>query len=231
MASISFSLIFGQPVTVVNDKSKYVEVVSPLTSKTHKYNMATELRQHHKNCLFAIFYGGGAKRMYAVLSEYINAFVPPDKIDAVSKEIASKLKAMMPQLLVWLQKSIQEYEENGYVVTSRLGRRVKFGQNAYGDILNSKIQGTGAESIKLAMKKQWEYLREKEVKLGLPYLYLGHIALNVHDQCVLNIKEEYVEQFKPDLDKLASDCLLAFLPLIQPLKIVAKGNIITKWEK
>jgi DNA polymerase I-like protein with 3'-5' exonuclease and polymerase domains len=54
MASISFSLIFGQSVTVVNDKSKYVEVVSPLTDKTHKYNMATELRQHHKNCLFAI---------------------------------------------------------------------------------------------------------------------------------------------------------------------------------
>lgn len=54
MASLSFSIIFGQQITVENDKNKYVEVISPLNGKTYKYNMATELRQHHKNCLFAI---------------------------------------------------------------------------------------------------------------------------------------------------------------------------------
>lgn len=169
--------------------------------------------------------------MYAVLSEYINKFVPADNIDNVSKQIADKLKAMMPQLLVWLQQGIREYEAQGYVVTSTLGRRVKFGPNAYGDILNSKIQGTGAESIKWAMIKQFNFLRQKEKEFNLAPLSLGYIALNVHDQCVINIDKKYVEIFKPELDKLASDALLFFLPLIQPLKIVAKGNIITKWEK
>lgn len=240
MASYTYSLIFDKPVTIVNDGNEYLEVVSPLTGKTHKYNMAKELRNTHKNSLFAIFYGGGANRMYGVLSDYINAFWPEEKREEISKKIAYTLKGLLKVLVSWLDDTIQEYNKVGYIVTSAMGRRVRFKPNAYGDVLNSKIQGTGSESVKIAMVLQWDYLRNKEKELGLAKYSLGYIALNVHDQCVVAVKEEHLAKdiiqkkgyitspLGLELDKLAGDALSM---LLSTLKGKAQGKIIDKWEK
>lgn len=178
--------------------------------------------------------------MYGVLSDYINAFWPEEKRGEISKKIAYTLKGLLKVLVSWLDDTIQEYNKVGYIVTSAMGRRVRFKPNAYGDILNSKIQGTGSESVKIAMVLQWDYLRNKEKELGLAKYSLGYIALNVHDQCVVAVKKEHLAKdiiqkkgyitspLGLELDKLAGDALSM---LLTTLKGKAQGKIIDKWEK
>src|SRR5690606_24302005 len=62
LASISFSIIFGQPVII----SKSID---PISINGIRF-IPEQLRNAHKSVVFAKFYKAGAKRVYSVLAEY-----------------------------------------------------------------------------------------------------------------------------------------------------------------
>lgn len=132
LASVSYSILFDRPVVI----SKSTE---PLIIDAKSY-IPSELRDVHKSVTFAKFYKGGAKRVYGVLSEYINAHQPADKRGAISKKISDAFDEKVPVLSKYLSDKITEAQEKGTLIGSKLGRIRYFKRDVYGQAANYPIQ-------------------------------------------------------------------------------------------
>ena len=100
-----------------------------------------------------------------------------------------------PKIKGYLDSLIDEAKENGFVLTILNRRRfipeIKSSNKivkALGERLamNAPIQGSAADIIKLAMVNVYNTLKEKELK--------SKIILQVHDELILNVKKDELEQ-------------------------------------
>ncbi len=153
------------------------------------YNMPPEmitpqLRSSAKAVNFGIVYGIGAFS----LSKDIGVSVK--EADAFIKNYLAKF----PGVAAYMEDTIKTGRENGYV-TTLFGRRralpelssKNFNIRALGErmAMNTPIQGTAADVIKLAMVKVWKRLREEGLK--------SRLILQVHDELILESPENEVE--------------------------------------
>jgi DNA polymerase-1 len=212
LASISYSIIFGQPVKV----SKSNE---PLSIGDHTF-IPQELRDHHKSVVFAKFYKAGAKRIYSVLAEYINLFHTEDKRLEIASEISTALDKRMPKLSKYLDGLIKKAQTDGFLRTSKMGRIRFFNEDVYGEAANAPIQGSNAEAIKMAMVEAFKYFSN----CGFD----GRIAMNIHDELVCEVKDEYCEVAAPVIKKIMADSLSFFLTTIEG---GASVEIYKHWKK
>jgi len=127
LASVSFSIIFKQPVTV--SKEGTIEI------DDYKY-ILNELRDDHKSVVFAKFYKAGAKRVYGVLAEYINRHHSARDRMRIAQEISGALDETMPTLSKYLSGLIEAARARGYLVSDKLGRIRYFNQKVYGEAAN-----------------------------------------------------------------------------------------------
>lgn len=102
-----------------------------------------------------------------------------------------------PNIKGYLDSLIDEAKENGFVLTILNRRRfipeIKSSNRivkALGERLamNAPIQGSAADIIKLAMVNVYNKLREEELN--------SKIILQVHDELILNVKKDELEQVK-----------------------------------
>ncbi len=212
LASVSYSIIFGTEVTISKTKV-------PINVESYTFISKT-LRDTHKSVLFAKFYKGGAKRVYDVLSEYINLF----HRGAVTKEIAAKISTAMdkelPKLSKYLTSLINQAKKVGFLIGSKLGRIRYFNkETVFGDAANFPIQNTNAEAMKIALIKADKYFTEND---------LGRIVLNVHDELVSSIKEELAESTAPEIKRIMASSLQWFLKTIPG---DASVSISKHWKK
>ena len=95
-----------------------------------------------------------------------------------------------------------EAKEKGYV-TTMFGRRrpvpelksSNFMQRSFGErvAMNSPIQGTAADIIKIAMIRVWKALKEQNLR--------SRLLLQVHDELLVETAEEEKEQVSAILEK------------------------------
>ena len=95
-----------------------------------------------------------------------------------------------------------EAKEKGYV-TTMFGRRrpvpelksSNFMQRSFGErvAMNSPIQGTAADIIKIAMIRVWKALKEQHLK--------SRLLLQVHDELLVETAEDEKEQVSAILEK------------------------------
>ena len=111
---------------------------------------------------------------------------------------------------------MQEAKENGYVLTILNRRRfipeIKSSNRivkALGERLamNAPIQGSAADIIKLAMVNVYNKLKEKELK--------STMILQVHDELILNVKENELEEVK----QIVKDEMEKVLDMKVPLEV------------
>jgi DNA polymerase-1 len=218
LASISFSIIFGQPVTI--NKSNDI-----VTIDDYQYKVS-DLRHVHKSVVFAKFYKAGPKRVYKILADYILRHNPPEAQAAISTEISQALDARTPKLAHYLDSKIKQARANGYLISSKLGRRRFFSDDVYGDAANFPIQGTNAEANKIALIKLDDYFRARyPLKTGLDY----PIVLNIHDEVVCEVPAEDAEEVAVDIERIIGvESLGRFLTKI-PGKAVAV--VVDCWDK
>jgi len=110
--------------------------------------------------------------------------------------------ATYPKVKGFLDKLVSDAKENGYI-TTMFGRRrpipelssSNFMQRSFGErvAMNSPIQGTAADIIKIAMIKVWKALKEAGLK--------SKLILQVHDELLIETVEEEVEQVKKILEE------------------------------
>lgn len=174
LASISASIIYGQPVVISDSKN-------PITIGKHQI-VPKEFRDIHKSVTFAKFYKGGPKRVYEVLSRYINPAVPARRRMRVAKNISEALDRAMPRLSQYLTYMIDKANTQGFLITTKLGRRRKFDSKVYGEAANAPIQGANADAMKIA-------LVNIDKKLG----NMGQIILTVHDEVVVEVADKHAD--------------------------------------
>jgi DNA polymerase I-like protein with 3'-5' exonuclease and polymerase domains len=204
LASISYSIIFKKQIEIKN-KSEDFEI------EGFKYNHK-KLRDVHKSCLFAKFYGGGKMRVMNVLNEYLVNHWPPELRLEKADEISKALNKALPVLTTHLKKQINDCYEKGYSVANKLGRRRYFDnpKDSYGEISNFGIQGTGADSIKIALIKLDKWLMETAKNLNIEETELGFIVMSIYDQNLLCINDKYL-YLAQEIPRIMSESINYFL--------------------
>lgn len=144
-------------------------------------------RRNAKAVNFGIVYG-------------ISSFGLSQDLSISRKEAAEYIEqyfATYPKVKEYLDKLVRDAKENGYI-TTMFGRRrpipelssSNFMQRSFGErvAMNSPIQGTAADIIKIAMIKVWKALKDAGLK--------SKLILQVHDELLIEVYEEEVAQVK-----------------------------------
>lgn len=205
LAGLSFSIIFNKPVEIVNEDRE-------LTIEGKKYNMKKELREQHKNVLFAKFYGAGFKRVFEYLASFIRNHHPANKQIEIAKKVSTQLDRALSTLTSYLQKQANTAQIRGFLISSKLGRRRYFpySETVFGDAMNFGIQGTGAECIKISLIRINALIEDEAQHLQVPEEEIGQPLLTIYDQNICLIGENYL-YLVPKIQQIMADSLTYFL--------------------
>ena len=163
-----------------------------------------ELRRHAKAVNFGIVYGisdfGLARNLHISRKE--------------AGDYISRYFTRYPGVRAFMDKVVAEAHETGYV-TTMFGRRRElpaiksrnFNQRMLAErmAMNTPIQGTAADVIKLAMIAAYRKLREAGLK--------SRILLQVHDELVLEVKESELETVQAILHEAMEHVVFLSVPL------------------
>ena len=175
-----------------------------------------EMRRKAKSVNFGIIYGQGAFGLAENLG--ISRSEAKEIIDNYKKEFSGITK--------YMSDMIHFCQEHGYVETV-LGRKrwlrdinsSNFTVRGYAErnAINSPIQGTAADMIKLAMVKIDTAFKEHRFK--------SKMILQVHDELVFDAVNEEVELIKPVILR----CMQSAMTLPNDVPIVAEVGSGTNW--
>jgi DNA polymerase I len=173
-------------------------------------DVTKEMRYKAKSVNFGIIYGQGAFG----LAENIGVS------RAEAKEIIENYKKQFANIQKYMDDSINFCRENGYVQTL-MGRKrwlkdinsSNFTVRGYAErnAINSPIQGTAADMIKLAMIKIHEEFTRRDLR--------SKMIMQVHDELVFDAYKTEVELIKP----IIIDCMQT--ALILPNNVPADAEI------
>lgn len=163
-------------------------------------------RRNAKAVNFGIVYG-------------ISSFGLSQDLSISKKEAGEYIKQYFetyPGIKVFLDQLVHDAKENGYV-TSMYGRKrpvpelasSNFMQRAFGErvAMNSPIQGTAADIIKIAMIKVWSELATRKLQ--------SKLILQVHDELLLEVAKDELEEVKVIL----ADCMRNAASLLVKLEV------------
>ncbi|MDX9954994.1 MAG: DNA polymerase I [Anaerolineae bacterium] len=178
-----------------------------------------DMRRIAKAVNFGLIYGQGA---YG-LSSQIGVSVPK------AEDFISRYFAQFPSVRAFMDQVQREAARNGYVETLLKRRRyfpelapdsragVNQRQAAQRMAINTPIQGTAADIIKLAMLRLHAALREEGLR--------SRLILQVHDELVVETPEAEV----PEVVGLVRDCMENAFDLRVPLKVDVEVG--ANWEE
>lgn len=119
-----------------------------------------------------------------------------------AKEYIEQYFKTYPDIKKFLDRTVEEAKEKGYVTTLSGRRRpvpelksTNYMQRSFGEriAMNSPIQGTAADIIKIAMIKVDSELRQRQLK--------SKIVLQVHDELLVETYEDEIEAVKEILKR------------------------------
>jgi len=179
-------------------------------------NVTSDMRRTAKMVNFGIIYG-------------ISAFGLSQRLAIPRTEAANIIEAYFreyPAIREFMDRTVNEARENGYVETLS-GRRRYFpdlnsgNQNLRGNAeraaINSPIQGTAADMIKLAMIRVDALLQEKPYKTMM--------LLQVHDELVFDLALDEQEELVPKI----LEAMKTALPLPHGVPIEVESGAGANW--
>lgn len=181
-----------------------------------EHEVTKEMRYKAKSVNFGIIYGQGA-------------FGLADNLGisrTEAKEIIDNYKKEFPNIQRYMDDQVNFAKENGYVQTLAGRKRwlkdinsSNFTVRGYAErnAINSPIQGTAADMIKLAMIKI-----HNEMKSGT---WQSKMILQVHDELVFDAVESEV----PKLKELIINCMTTAMPLPNEVPVEAEVGMGYNW--
>jgi len=179
-------------------------------------DVTKEMRYKAKSVNFGIIYGQGA-------------FGLADNLGisrSEAKEIIDNYKKQFVNIQKYMDDTINQAREKGYVETlmgrKRWLRDINSGNFtvrgfAERNAINSPIQGTAADMIKLAMIRIHEAFEKKGVK--------SKMLLQVHDELVFDVLKDELEMIKP----IIIECMQTALPLPNNVPVEAEIGSGLNW--
>ena len=171
-----------------------------MDSNHPKYNDIKEqydgYRKKGKVFSFAVPYGAGESHMAKTFN----------LTDAEAKELMDAYWQEFPQLKQAIDTAQDTATRQGYLATET-GRRKRFKKNKWGRVdgrqlnaaFNFLIQSTSADMIRKATTNLYKYaILNKDMDIK--------VIMMVHDETVLQVKEEYAEQVLKDAIEIFSKC-------------------------
>jgi DNA polymerase I len=184
--------------------------------KVEEKDVTKEMRYKAKSVNFGIIYGQGAFGLADNLG--ISRTEAKEIIDNYKREFAGIQK--------YMDDTVNFARENGYVETL-MGRKrwlrdinsSNFTVRGYAErnAINSPIQGTAADMIKLAMIKTHDALRKSTFK--------SKMILQVHDELVFDVLKEEAD----DIKALIIDCMQTAMPLKHGVPVIAEAGTGDNW--
>jgi DNA polymerase-1 len=167
-------------------------------------------RQLAKALNFGLVYGMGATR----LREYARASYGVDLTEADAQRFRERFFAAYPGLRAWHRR------QSPTTVASRTlkGRR-RLGVERFTDKLNSPIQGTGADVLKLALAHLWH--DRGAVFSAIP-------VLAVHDEIVIEVAAEEAEA---SMEWLRGHMEAAGREIVADVPIAVEAAIVADWNE
>jgi DNA polymerase-1 len=179
-----------------------------------------DLRRQAKTINFGIIYGQGAFG----LSKQLNI------TQGMAKDFIDRYFQRFPGVRTYMEKTCIEAAQKGYVTTLFGRRRYLPALSSLGPAkreaermaINTPIQGTAADIIKMAMLRVDQALRQMALK--------SKIIIQVHDELVLEVPEDELATVKSlltsEMSKAGADPVISGAkPLTVPLKVdVADGQ-------
>ncbi len=175
-----------------------------------------EMRYKAKSVNFGIIYGQGAFG----LAE--NLGIPRSE----AREIIDNYKMQFPNIQRYMDNTINQAKEYGYVQTL-MGRKrwlkdinsVNFTVRGFAErnAINSPIQGSAADMIKLAMIKIHQEFSRRKLK--------SKMLLQVHDELVFDAHKDELELIKP----LILNCMQTALSLPNGVPTDAEVGVGVNW--
>jgi len=160
--------------------------------------VTTEQRYRAKTINFAIIYGGGA----TTLSRQLGIR------RAESSEMVKQYFAQYSGLKNYMERVLEEAREKGYVTTLMGRRRYLRDINSKSQLeranteriaINTPIQGTAADMIKIAMVDIHKALKDNSFKTKM--------ILQVHDELIFDTPLDEVELVKPIIEEKMKNAL------------------------
>jgi DNA polymerase-1 len=160
--------------------------------------VTSDMRRKAKTVNFGIIYGVSAFGLAAQLAI--------SRTEA--KEIIDQYFVEFPKVKTFMDQSIADARENGYVETV-LGRRrylrdiLSANMNERGfaerNAINAPIQGSAADMIKVAMIQIQDFLERENLK--------SKMILTVHDELVFDAHKDEVEYLKTQINKIMCEAM------------------------
>lgn len=179
-------------------------------------DVTKEMRYKAKSVNFGIIYGQGP-------------FGLADNLGisrTEAKQIIENYKKQFSGIQKYMDDTINFARENGYVQTL-MGRKrwlrdinsANFTVRGFAErnAINSPIQGTAADMIKLAMIKTHAAMTKKKFK--------SRMILQVHDELVFDVLKEEVEDLKP----LIIECMQSAMTLPNKVPVIAEAGVGRNW--
>lgn len=182
----------------------------------HTDEVTKEMRYKAKSVNFGIIYGQGAFGLAENLAI--------SRTEA--KEIIDNYKREFPNIQKYMDDTINFAREHGYVQTL-MGRKrwlrditsANFTVRGFAErnAINSPIQGSAADMIKLAMVKIHNQLRDANLK--------SRMILQVHDELVFDVVKEEQDAMK----QLILEGMQSAMPLPNEVPVIAEVGMGENW--
>ena len=193
--------------TMINAFNKDDDIHRRVAADIHGVNyedVTKEMRRTAKSVIFGIVYGISGFG----LGE--NLHINPKK----AKAFIEKYYEMYPKVHEYMENIKKEAYQNGYVRT--LFNRIRYIDELKSPVftirsggeriaLNTPIQGTGADIIKLAMVNLYRELKRKDLK--------SKILLQVHDEIILNVYDDEIDIVKEMVTRNMENAIKLQVPL------------------
>ena len=173
-------------------------------------NVTSEMRSAAKAINFGLVYGMGEFSLAQDLKISLKS----------AKEYMNDYLGSYPKVQKYMKDTVEFAKENGYVKTMFGRRRAipeinskNFQLRSFGErvALNTPIQGSAADIIKLAMVSVYKSLKEKNLR--------SKLILQVHDELIIQAHKDEVEQVKELLkNEMENVCVLS-APLVADMNV------------
>ena len=195
----------------VNDMDIHAKTAMDIF-RVKEEEVTKDMRRKAKAVNFGILYGISS---YG-LSEDLN--IKPKE----AKEFINKYFETYPGVKEYMDKEIEEAKKNGYVKTIMNRKRIIEELHSTNHVvrsmgermaLNTPIQGSSADILKMAMIKIDKYFEDNNIK--------STMLLQVHDELIFNVIKEEEEEVR----KIVSNIMENIIKLDVPLKVsIEEGN-------
>jgi DNA polymerase I - 3''-5'' exonuclease and polymerase domains len=197
-------------IKAFRDKEDIHRATAAEINEVELEEVTKQMRYEAKAINFGILYGQGPHGLAQ------NAKIPYKH----AQEFIAKYFEAYPSIRKMIDKSINEARENGYATTI-FGRKrylpeldsnnVMIRRGAERMAINTPLQGTAADLIKLAMINIAEAIKDHDDEIKM--------LLQIHDELIFEIKEDKIDTWLPKLKDLMENAITLKVPIVVDLAI------------